>query len=267
MANLKKRNLQTKIESGGVGTPVVQMVGAGKVDFGIASADEIVIARSRGSDVVALFTVYQTAPMALMVRSDRGIKEISGIFESGSLAMQKGLPYSLFLEKKFGFDKIKVVPFLGGITQYLSDPSMAQQCFITAEPVLAAKKGKKAKAFLIADTGFNPYTTVLITRRSFLEKEPAISKAMFEASQAGWKAYLANPRPANKLMAKLNPTLDLDTFDKGATAQKALIETSDTKSRGLGTMSKDHWSDLATQIEKLHLATQTSPGDSYFYKF
>src|SRR5512135_1194737 len=41
----KRHGLAVEIVPGGVGTPTVQMVGAGKVDFAVVSADELVIAR------------------------------------------------------------------------------------------------------------------------------------------------------------------------------------------------------------------------------
>ena len=69
-----KNGVQLQIQPGGAGTPVVQMVSAGQVDFGIASADEVVLSRANGSDVVALFAVYQTNPQAIMGRADRGFR-------------------------------------------------------------------------------------------------------------------------------------------------------------------------------------------------
>src|SRR5687767_11422017 len=102
-------NLDVDIVPGGVGTPTVQMVAAGKVPFAVVSADEIVIARSNGADVVALFAVYQTNPQGLMAHAKRGFKQIGDVFAQGGIvAMQRGLPYASFLEKKFGFDKVQV---------------------------------------------------------------------------------------------------------------------------------------------------------------
>src|SRR5688500_2396319 len=50
----KKRGLEVEIVAGGVGTPTVQMVGSGAADFAVVSADELLIARDKGNDVVAL---------------------------------------------------------------------------------------------------------------------------------------------------------------------------------------------------------------------
>src|SRR5580704_17726949 len=58
-ADYAKHGLDVEILPGGAGTPTVQMIGAGSAQFGIVEADEILLARARGNDVVALFAVYQ----------------------------------------------------------------------------------------------------------------------------------------------------------------------------------------------------------------
>src|SRR5580765_6359971 len=51
-ADYGKHGLDIEILPGGAGTPTVQMIGAGSAEFGIVSADELVVARARGNDVV-----------------------------------------------------------------------------------------------------------------------------------------------------------------------------------------------------------------------
>ena len=46
----KKNGIEFELIPGGSGTPVVQMVASGQFDFGIASADEVLVSRGRGSD-------------------------------------------------------------------------------------------------------------------------------------------------------------------------------------------------------------------------
>lgn len=107
----KKHGLDVDILPGGSGQPVAQMVAAGKVEFGISSADEVLISRARGADLVALFAVYQKHPQGIMVHKSLGLKDISQVFSSGlTLAMQRGLPHTNFLEKKYGFSNVKIVP-------------------------------------------------------------------------------------------------------------------------------------------------------------
>ena len=251
----KKNGLAVTIQPGGAGQPTVQMVAAGKAEFGIVSADELVLARSNGANVIALFTVYQTNPQGIMVHASKGLKKIDDVFKAGTLAIQKGLPYSLFLEKKYGFGNIKIVPYSGGIASFLHDPEFAQQCFVTAEPLEAKKQHSDPQSFLIADAGYNPYTAVMITFGDYLKKHPETVTKMVQAVKKGWIDYLENPTATNELMHGLNKTMEVQTFSEGASAQKALIENSDTKKNGIGSMTLARWEELIGQMADLKLMT------------
>ena len=94
-----KHNLDVDIKPGGAGAPTWQQVASGKAEFGVASADEVVIARANGADIVALFTIYQTCPQGIMTHASRGLKSIEDVFtQPGTLAMEVGLPYGKFLQ-------------------------------------------------------------------------------------------------------------------------------------------------------------------------
>src|SRR5579871_359230 len=213
VAPYSKHGLNVEILPGGAGTPTVQMVGAGSVDFGIVSADEIVLARSHGNDVVALFAVFQNSPVGIMAHASRNLTSIGDVLKGGTIALQSGLPYARLLERKFGFSHVKVVPSPNGdITSFLSDEMFAQQCYLTSEPIAARRKGVAVKVFAISEIGYNPYTTVLAISGESLRKNPDTAKAMVEAVREGWRAYLDDPKAANQQMNQLNPSMDAETF-------------------------------------------------------
>ncbi len=241
-----------EILPGGAGTPTVQMVGAGSTEFGIVSADELVIARTQGNDVVALFAVYQTNPQGIMAHASRKLSSLADVLQGGTLAIQRGLPYARLLEKKYGFAKVKVVPSPGGdISVFLTDPNFAQQCFIVSEPLTAKHKGADVQAFSVADAGYNPYTTVLATSGESLRKDPERAKAMVAAVREGWRAYLDDPKPTNQRMNQLNPTMPAEVFAEVAEAQKTLIETDESRHNGLGSMTQERWQTLIAELLEL----------------
>lgn len=248
-----RHGLNVTITAGGAGAPTIDMIGAGTVPFAIVSADEIIRARAMGNLVVALFTVYQTNPQGIMTRASRGFKTLADIFtHPGILAMERGLPYSDFLQKKYGFGNLKIVPSpFGDLSLYRSEENYAMQCFVTSEPLAAKKTGIEPQTFLIAESGYNPYTTVLATSESYLKSNPQIVKSMIDAVREGWQAYLADPTKANEYMGGLNPTMDAQTFKDSAAAQKPLIESADTKRVGLGAMTPDRWQMLVQQLVEL----------------
>lgn len=258
--------LNVEILPGGAGTPTIQMVGAGSAEFGVVSADELVVARSQGNDVVALFAVFQNNPQGIMVHASRKLASLADLFKArGTVALQRGLPYARLLEKKYGFDKVKIVPSPGGdISAFLADKNFAQQCFIASEPLTAKHQGADVQVFPVSDAGYNPYTTVLTTSGDFLRKDPDRAKAMVAAVREGWRSYLDDPKPTNQRMNQLNPSMAPEVFAEVAEAQKPFIETGETQRNGLGSMSRERWKTLIAQLSELgDIQKAPAPGDCY----
>jgi NitT/TauT family transport system substrate-binding protein len=265
----RQHGLDVTITAGGAGAPTVDMVGAGTVPFAIVSGDEIVRARAQGNLVVALFAVYQTNPQGIMTRASRGLKSLAELFaHGGTLALERGLPYADFLEKKYGFRKLKIVPSpFGDLSLYRTQENYAMQCFVTSEPLAAKRIGIEPQTFLIAESGYNPYTTVLATSDNYLKANPRIVTSMVNAVRAGWEAYLTDSGPANEYMGKLNPTMDTQTFNDSAQAQKPLIRSADTAKYGVGAMTRERWHTLVEQLVELKLIDQAVAPESCFAEF
>lgn len=270
----KKQGLEVEIVEGGAGTPTNQMVASKQFDFGITNADDIIIAQERGLPLVALFAVYQTSPHAIMVHAEKNYKSLKDVYlDNVTLAMQKDYPYAIFMQKKFEKEnltdklKAKIVPYLGGVGPFILDQNYAQQCFVTAEPLSAEKKGAKVKSFLIADEGFNPYITVVVTRKEVIEKNPELVKKFVLATREGLAHYLKDPSKTNTHMNKLNPSMDLETFAQSAKVQSALVENKDTKKTGLGTMTKSRWSTLIDQLFEIKLIKEKPKAEDLYRNY
>ena len=260
----KQRGLDVEILGGGAGSPVLQMVATGRADFGTVGADELVMGRTRGTDVVAVFASFQTSPQGIMTHSERGFATLADVFHSGTLAIETGLPYAAFLKKKFSWEGLKVVPYDGGVARFLTDPTFAQQCFVTSEPLAAKRKGTTPKVFLVADAGYNPYATVIVTSRKFLREKPALVRAFAQASQAGWRRYVDDPAATTATLTRLNPSMDATSMNDAALAQKPLVATAASKAHGLGSMERARWDVLADQLLDLKLIDQKPPVDELF---
>jgi NitT/TauT family transport system substrate-binding protein len=261
----ERRGLSLEI-TGGPGAPVVQMVAAGQVAYGIAAADEVLVARDRGTDVVAVFATYQTNPQGIMVHASRGAESLDALFagEPGTLAVEPGVAYVKWLEKRYDLSRWKVVPYTYSIAPFLQDPRMAQQVFVTAEPIAARRTGADPRVFLIADSGFDPYAAVVITRGDRVRARRAEVEALVAALREGWRAYLDDPDPANAEMGALNREMDAETFRLGALAQAPLIENAFTREHGLGAMSLARWRRLGEQLRELELIDRPAKPEEAF---
>jgi len=248
-----KRGLELEI-TGGPGAPVVQMVEAGKVEFGIAAADEVMVARDRGTDIVAVFATYQTNPQGIMVHASRGLASLADLFAAGgTLAVEPGVAYLKYFQKRFDLAKMKIVPYGFSIAPFLNDQDMAQQVFVTAEPIAARRQGADPQVFLIAESGFNPYAAVVITTGARARGEAQRVADFVAALREGWRGYLDDPTEANARMGALNKEMDGETFRLGAEAQQPLIEDAFAKQHGIGAMSLERWTQLGEQLRELGL--------------
>ena len=249
----EREGLDVTIKAGGAGVQTWKMVATGSVPFAIAEAGEILRANLKDANLVALYAVYQTSPQALMVHKASGATSLGEIFTSGKIkkvAMESGLPYVKFLEKKYGFGKVEVVQHGGNLSLFLNDPTMAQQCFAFAEPLSAKEKGVDVSVFSTAEAGFNPYLAVVITSRKYLADNPAVVESFVRATRAGWKAYLEDARPTNEYLKTQQATMTVEAMNQAADLQKPYV-VGDDKTKYLGYMSEERWKAFAEQLKDL----------------
>lgn len=257
----EKNGLKVEILPGGAGTPTVQMLGAGKIEFAVTSGSEIVVARSRGSDVVAVHSSFDISPMGVMVHKSQKLKSLDELFsrEGFTLALQKGQGFVDYLEKKFGFSKVKIVPYTGGIANFLKDQHFAQQGFIFSEPLSAKREGAVPDFFLLSSVGYNPYTEVMAVRGDYLKSNTEVVKQMVTAVREGWEAYVKDPQATNKLMGDLNKAMDAQTFVEAALVQKPLL--------GDGKMTETRWTEHIQQLMDSKTITKAPAAAECFRNF
>lgn len=256
-----KEKLPVEIKVGGSGTPTIQMLASGQVEYAIVSADEIILAHDRGAtDIVALYASFQTNPQMIMSHESQGYKSIKDLFadSKATLLWQSGLPYAQFLNKKYNPIKARIAPYSGGIASFQGNPKISQQGFITSEPLIAKAQGIKIKTFLVADEGYNPYTTVLVTQKSRLKQNPEEVRKVVAAVRSGWTDYLKDPSQTNLKMSKLNPSQSVETLLESAKAQLNLIGAE------AGKMSPERWTQLVDQLFELKIIKSKPAPDALF---
>ena len=130
----------------------------------------------------------------------------------------------------------------------VANPEYAVQGYVFSEPVIARRHGAEVRALMVADTGFNPYASVLITTRDMIEEHPGLARAVTEASVEGWLHYLENPEETNALIKQLNPEIDMEVLQEGARQSIPLVLDETARRRGLGCMELSRWEQLLEQM-------------------
>ncbi len=258
--------LQAVVRPGAGGVSAPQLVATGEVEFSIVGGSQVLQLNAQGGDLVALFAVYQHDPHGIMVPADSSYQSIKELWESPDavIGAESALAFIKALDRSYPTsDGARFVSY--NLPAFRAGRQSATQCFVTAEPITLGLDGFETRVFLAADaSGFDPYNTVLVTRRSYLESNPETCKAMVDAFTRGWTAYLADPSPTNALLNDLNPAMSLEAMKQTSARQVPLIVDDATRRLGIGCMTSDRWTDIAKRLVSMDLLDEIPDIDRLF---
>jgi NitT/TauT family transport system substrate-binding protein len=242
-----ERQLRVKIIPGGPGVPVIKNVASSKVMFGVTNADQVLMENAQEADVVAVFAPIQQSPRCIMVHKKSGIAKFDDLKDM-TLLIRANQTFLGFLRKKLPLTNVQIVDYAGSVGPFLQDERTGQQAYVFSEPFLVQKEGAEPLNLMVSDIGFNPYTSVLITRAEVIEKQPELVRRMVEACRLGWRKYLDEPEQTNEHIHSLNKEMGLEILAFGTRTLKPLCETGLSSPDKLGEMTAERWQTLAEQL-------------------
>jgi NitT/TauT family transport system substrate-binding protein len=245
--------LNVKIVPGGPNVPVIADVAAGKIEFGVDNADKLLLLRAQQADVVVVMTPIQNSPRCILVHKKSGLTRLEDLAKTKpfTLAINQGQPFAQFMMKKLNLDEVRVVPFPGGIANFLSEPNYGQQAYSFSEPFLAEGQGGDPLCLMLSDIGFNTYTSVLLTRREMIERQSEVVAKMTRASIRGWKKYLDDPDETNKHIHEQNSQMGLDILAFGVKSLRSVCFPEGFDESHLGEMTLERWQTLVSQMTEI----------------
>ena len=132
-------------------------------------------------------------------------------------------------------------PYTFNPQPFLVDKRSAMQGYVTSEPYAVEKVGGfKPTIFLLADKGFDSYSTLIETRRDLVEKKPDLVQRFVDASIVGWYNYLyGDNKAANDLIRKHNPemTEELLAYSVDKMKEYGIVDSGDTLKGGIGALT------------------------------
>jgi NitT/TauT family transport system substrate-binding protein len=94
--------------------------------------------------------------------------------------------------------------------------------------------------FLLADHGFDTYSTLIETRRDLVEQKPDVVQRFVDASVIGWYNYIyGDNKPGNDLIKRGNPEMTdgLLAYSVAKMKEYGIVDSGDTASLGIGAMT------------------------------
>ena len=233
------KGVDVKLVPGGPNVAGYALLGSGKVEFAQADPAGIMGSREEGNNLVGVFADLQLSPQVLMFHKSNPVKDFADL-NGRKVAVTPGAPYWDYIKAKFKLDKVQQLNYSGQQASFLADKTLVQQGYAVAEPFTLKQAGADIDFLSIGDSGFNA-NGMLATTEDYVAKNPQIVKAVVEASQEGWKRYVANPSKYNASIKKDNKDLKDDFLDWSSKAVIPFVlgKDGDTKKFGIGYYSMD----------------------------
>jgi NitT/TauT family transport system substrate-binding protein len=257
----KKYGLDVTIVPGGPNVNNRILLPVGKLDFFMsANSLQSFDAVEHRIPTITVAASFQKDPQVLIAHPD--VKKLEDLKKLTLFVSKEGIvTYFQWLKETYGFDERKVKPYTFNPQPFLADENSAMQGYVTSEPFAIHKRaGFKPKVFLIADYGFNSYSTLIETRRDLVEKKPDLVQRFVDASAIGWYHYIyGDSGPGNALIKKQNPEMTdaLLAYSIAKMKEFGIVDSGDSIKLGIGAMTDAR---MKSFFDKMVRAGVVKPG-------
>ena len=239
-----KYGLEVTIVPGGPQINNRLLLAVGKIDFYMgANLLQAFDAVANKIPTVVVASMFQKDPQVLLAHPDSGVEKFADLKNLNILVSSEGVAtYYQWLKSQYGFREEQVRPYTFNPQPFLADKKLAMQGYVTSEPFVVEKQGGfKPKIFLLADQGFDTYSTTIEVRTDLVKKNPALVQRFVDASIIGWYNYIyGDNRKANELIKKHNPEMtdDLIAFSIAKMREYGIVDSGDSLKLGVGVVTE-----------------------------
>jgi NitT/TauT family transport system substrate-binding protein len=243
----QRYGLDVTIVPGGPNDNNRMLLIAGKIDFFMAANTLMSFdAVANNVPVVTIAAMFQKDPQVFLTHPELKPGKIEDLKPLTLFVSKEGMTsYFQWLKSEYGFNEKNVRPYNFNSQPFIANPKSAMQGYVTSEPFAVEKAaGFKPNVLLLADYGFNTYSTLIETRREIVEKKPDMVQRFVDASIVGWYNYLYKDNSAaNAMIKKLNPEMtdELLAYSVAKMKEHGIVDSGDSMKDGIGAMSDERY--------------------------
>ncbi len=192
---------------------------------------------------IVIASIFQKEPQCLISHPGQGFDAFLDLKNCNNLMLSKEGQASYFqwMKAEFGFRDEQVRSYTFNAAPFLADKKSAMQGYVTSEPYAIEKEaGFKPNVFLLADNGFDTYSTMIETRTDVVSGKADVTQRFVDATLIGWYNYMyGDNAAANALIRKANPDMTDDKIAAGIRLMKqyGIVDSGDAVKSGIGAMS------------------------------
>ena len=280
----KSHGLDVKVKEGSPEKNAIKELELGYADFGVASADQVIRALSKGAKVYVIAQLFQINPMQWIYRVNPGdagtvpfavktLQDLKGRHIGITFGGNDETIMNTVLAKG-GIDKndVQITGVRFDFTPFLKKEVEIWPVYRNSQGVILqdklAKAGEAVGFFNPADFGVQFVANSVVTSERMIKNDPKTVKSFTKALLEGWEAAM---NPANEVAClDVVKALDKGTDDtirqKQLTVTRALIKPAWNVK--IGTIDSDAWKQTESIMLKqnqikspVHIETRLLPQD------
>jgi NitT/TauT family transport system substrate-binding protein len=251
-----KYGLDVSIVPGGPNDNNRMLLIAGKIDFFMAANTLMSFdAVANNVPLVSVAAIFQKDPQVFLTHPESKITKLEELKPLTLFVSKDGMTsYYQWLKSEYGFSDKNVRPYTFNAQPFIATAQSAMQGYVTSEPFAVEKAaGFKPGIILLADAGYNTYSTLIEARVETVQKKPDLVQRFVDASIIGWYNYLyGDNAAANAMIKKLNPEMtdDLLAFSVTKMKEYGIVDSGEALKDGIGAMSDERVTNLFQKMVK-----------------
>jgi NitT/TauT family transport system substrate-binding protein len=238
-----KYGLDVTILQGGPQVNNRLLLAAGRIEFNMgANMIQAFDAAQEGIPIVAIASMFQKDPIVLLSHPGAGFDTFEDLPKATAFIGKDALiSVYQWLKATYGFKEDKIKPYNFNAAPFLADKNSIEQGYVTSEPYEIEREGHfKPNVFLLADYGYDSYSTTIETRSDLVAKNPDLVQRFVDASVIGWYHYIYGDNHAgNAAIKKDNPDIsdELLAYSVKTLREAGIVDSGDAVTKGIGAMT------------------------------
>ncbi|MCF6248916.1 MAG: ABC transporter substrate-binding protein [Desulfobacula sp.] len=231
----KRNGLEVNVKAGGVGINAIRELELGRAQFGVASADQVILALEKGAKIVVIAQLFQANPMQWIYRADQPeIKTLDdlrgrriGITFGGN---DEAIMMTIFAKGNLTKKDVTIISVQGNALPFFKRDADVWPVYRNSQGVgyeaKLFKEGEKVRFFNPKDFGVNFVANSVVTSQTMIEKSPQLVDSFLKALLTSWEASMDPANETNVLEAikKLDGGINDDIRKKQLAATRKLIK-------------------------------------------
>ena len=223
---------------------------AGRIDFFMGGHLDAYFAVEEGFPIVNVMASFQKDPQVIMSHPGK-ISSFEGLTDL-TMIVQDAAVYYEWMKAAYGFNDAQRQPYTFNSAPFIVNEDSAQQGYLSSEPYAIAKEtGWSPDVWLIADAGYNAYSTTIQTKQEVIDEQPEVVKCFVEGSIKGWYNYLyGDNQAADDMIMAANPDMTQDKIDFAIDKMlsQGIVDSGDAETLGIGALTEDKVGDFYAKM-------------------